>query len=352
MAAPATEPAYRFPYRWNLADGFPAPGIDAHGHKVFGTFICGGGSSMGYKLAGFDCLGGVEIDKKMATIYKINMDPAHLYVEDIRHFNKREKLPAELFNLDILDGSPPCSSFSMSGNRERDWGKQKQFAEGQAFQQLDDLFFHFIDTTNKLRPKCVVAENVIGLIKGNARSYVRRIREGFQAIGYDVQLFKLNAASMGVPQSRERVFFICRRQDLNWKPIKLAFDEEPIPVQRAIRGLIKKRPEGLCTPPQADLWVRTKPGNSLSSVHPKGHRYNYRRIDPRQPCPTLVASGSNIIMHYNEARGLAPAEHFAVQSFPQDYELNGNKSQYVCGMSVPPVMIAQVAYEIYLQWLS
>jgi DNA (cytosine-5)-methyltransferase 1 len=47
--------------------------------------------------------------------------------------------------LDILDGSPPCSSFSMAGNREKDWGKEKKFREGQAEQVLDNLFFDFID---------------------------------------------------------------------------------------------------------------------------------------------------------------------------------------------------------------
>lgn len=53
-----TQNSHRFPYRWKLADGFPAPGVKPNGRKVFGTFVCGGGSAMGYKLAGFDYLGG------------------------------------------------------------------------------------------------------------------------------------------------------------------------------------------------------------------------------------------------------------------------------------------------------
>ena len=94
---------------------------------------------MGYKLAGFEHLGGVEIDPPIADVYRTNHKPLHLYNEDIRVFNSRENLPSELYGLDILDGSPPCSSFSMAGSREKAWGKEKQFREGQAMQTLDDL---------------------------------------------------------------------------------------------------------------------------------------------------------------------------------------------------------------------
>lgn len=73
---------------------------------------------MGYKLAGFQHLGGVEIDPKMAKIYQTNHTPTYFYLEDIRDFNLRTDLPEELYDLDILDGSPPCSAFSMSGKRE------------------------------------------------------------------------------------------------------------------------------------------------------------------------------------------------------------------------------------------
>ncbi|MCQ4142520.1 DNA cytosine methyltransferase [Chryseobacterium sp. EO14] len=50
----------------------------------------------------------------MAKIYQTNHSPEHFYHEDIRDFNRRNDLPKELYELDILDGSPPCSAFSMS----------------------------------------------------------------------------------------------------------------------------------------------------------------------------------------------------------------------------------------------
>ena len=56
---------HRFPFKWYLKDGYPAKGIKKHGLKVFSCFACGGGSTMGYKLAGYDVLGCNEIDKKI-----------------------------------------------------------------------------------------------------------------------------------------------------------------------------------------------------------------------------------------------------------------------------------------------
>jgi len=177
---------HKFKYKWKLIDGYPAQGIEKHGLKVFGTFICGGGSTMGYKLAGFEHLGGVEIDPPIADVYKANHNPKYLFIEDIRDFANRLEFPEELYNLDILDGSPPCSSFSMAGNREKDWGKEKVFREGQSLQRLDDLFFDYIKLAKKLQPKLVIAENVKGMLQGNAKVYVKRIKYEFEQAGYKV----------------------------------------------------------------------------------------------------------------------------------------------------------------------
>ena len=155
----------KFNYNWTLKDTI----FTKDKGKLFSCFACGGGSTMGYKLAGFDVLGCNEIDPKMANAYKANHDPKYCFVEPIQTFKLREDLPSDLYDLDILDGSPPCSSFSMAGNRGDDWGKEKKFREGQAEQVLDTLFFDFIDLAKKLQPKVVVAENVKGLLLGSAR---------------------------------------------------------------------------------------------------------------------------------------------------------------------------------------
>jgi DNA (cytosine-5)-methyltransferase 1 len=163
---------------WNLTD---LKDVIPNGLKVVSTFSCGGGSTMGYKLAGYEVIGAVEIDPEMAAIYKENHKPKWLFNMPIQEFNKlsESEIPAEFFGIDILDGSPPCSSFSMAGSREKKWGKESHFREGQAKQHLDDLFFDFIATAKRLQPKVIIAENVKGLIQGNARGYVKQIFRWF-----------------------------------------------------------------------------------------------------------------------------------------------------------------------------
>ena len=327
---------------WNLSDLKDWP---KHGLKVLSTFSCGGGSTMGYKLAGFDVIGAVEIDPEMASIYKKNHNPKHLYKMPIQEFNKipNEDLPKEFFELDILDGSPPCSSFSMAGSREKKWGKAHHFREGQAKQNLDDLFFNYIETVDKLKPKVAVAENVKGLIQGNAKGYVKQIFKGFRDIGYSCQLFLLNSAFMGVPQKRERTFFIANRLD---KKIKLQFDEKTIPVRKISDG-IDTIGEKLTTEYQVRQW-RICPAGSGADVK-KGGFNSQKKIHPDEPA--LTQTGSQKHFHYLKPNMISDSLVIRIQSFPDDYRLLKQKSNYICGMSVPPFMMQRIALQIYKQLL-
>jgi len=340
-----------FNYKWNLKDGYPAQGVDHHGLKVFGTFICGGGSTMGYKLAGYHHLGGVEIDSKVARIYKLNHNPEHLYVQDLREFNKRTDLPDELFSLDLLDGSPPCSTFSMAGSRENAWGKEKKFREGQAEQTLDDLVFVYIETIAKLKPKVCILENVKGIIQGNAKYYSKEIVRRMNEIGYDVQVFLLNAASMGVPQRRERVFFIGRKKELNLKNLKLEFNEKPIQYWE-----VEKNTENKLGAKISDAflkwWVNTPKGKSLSVAHPKGSFFNSVKISDQDIIPTITSTNGAKLIHYKEPNEIGDDCIKMCGSYPLDYDFQDIEPKYLIGMSVPPVMTAQIAYQIYIQWFK
>jgi len=345
---------YKFPYRWNLSDGYPAKGIDPNGLKVFGTFVCGGGSTMGYELAGFDHLGGVEIDPKMASVYVANHSPKYMYNEDIRVFNERTGLPDELYNLDILDGSPPCSTFSMAGSRESAWGKEKVFREGQEKQTLDDLVFVYCETIKKLQPKVFILENVKGIIQGNAKAYSRKIAETMTEAGYVVQVFCLDASTMGVPQRRERVFFIGRRSDDmgGLTNLTLAFNEKGIAFGDATKGLEKNGADEWIrlTDFQKELWSKAAQGESFAKYN-NGNGFNDVKADNSSISQTISAQ-QHKYYHSTEPRHLYKSEFCAIGSYPQDYEFNDNKYGYMVGMSVPPVMTAQIAHQIYLQWFK
>lgn len=333
---------------WNLSDLKDVP---KNGLKVFSCFHCGGGSTMGYKLAGYDVLGGVEIDPEMMKIYRENHRPKHSYLMGVQKFRDipDSELPPELFNLDILDGSPPCSSFSMAGSREKAWGDKKKFREGQAEQVLDDLFFDFIAIAKKLQPKVVVAENVKGLIQGAARGYVKEIFAAFREAGYSCQLFLLNAAAMGVPQRRERTFFVANR--LN-KKISLAFNEPQISFDKIVSKDINHK---ACSPDQLIWWNKTAKGSAFSSVHPKGSWFNSFKVNPKELVPTVIASARSSasgLYHHSEPRHLSCGEYRQLQTFPEDYNHLSSNPVYLYGMSVPPFMMQRVADQIEKQLLN
>ena len=330
---------------WKLSE---LKNIEKNGLKVFSCFHCGGGSTMGYKLAGYEVLGGVEIDPEMMKIYRLNHNPKHSYLMGVQDFKKiqNDKLPDELFDLDILDGSPPCSSFSMAGSREKAWGEQKKFREGQANQVLDDLFFHFIDIANKLKPKVIVAENVKGLVIGKAKGYVKQIYQAFELSGYDVQLFLLNSAFMGVPQKRERTFFIARRKDLNLPKITMNFNEHIITLGNATNGVERKTRKNVGKSIES-AWRNVLPGESLSKGHEKGSLFSWIRCNYNAPTNTLTATPT--LLAPDEPKLLSEAEYIRVQTFPDDYNFANTDIRYMCGMSVPPFMMQRVANQIAKQ---
>ena len=338
--------SHKFPYKWNISDGYPAKGIEKNNLNVFGTFICGGGSTMGYKLAGFNHLGGVEIDPPIADVYKENHNPKYLFLQDIRDFNKRTDLPTELYSLDLLDGSPPCSTFSMAGSREKAWNKEKVFREGQAKQTLDDLVFVYCDTIIKLQPKVFLLENVKGIIQGNAKVYSKAIVQKMTKAGYTVQVFCLNAASMGVPQKRERVFFIGHKNEFKLPKLELKFNEKGIKF-----GEIKET-EAI-RKPLIESYLKhfnnsDKTGRAMAE---SGNTFGffYKSLD-NLICATVTSGGAYCIE--NKAEYLTDIEFCKVGTFPIDYNFKGIEPQYLIGMSVPPVMTAQISHQIYLQWLS
>jgi len=246
-----------------------------------------------------------------------------------------------------------CSTFSMAGAREEAWGKEKKFREGQAEQVLSDLFFDYLDVVAKLKPKVSAAENVKGMLMGKAKGYCKLIRDRYNEIGYDVQLFLFNAATMGVPQLRERVFFLARRRDLGLPKLEMNFDEKPITFREVCGNLPFQDLEGTA-PSNTDkaFWHRTRPGSAYSTVS-GGSYYNFTRLSFDKPAPTVT--GAAHLTHPDEERNLSWVETCLAGSYPYDYDFLGrgrNMKVYCVGMSVPPVMTAQIAAQMAQQWFG
>lgn len=329
-------------WKWTMKDDYPK---EKNGLKVFSCFACGGGSTMGYKLAGCEVIGCNEIDPRMNKVYVENHHPKYNYLEDIRDFNKRDDLPKELYNLDILDGSPPCSTFSMAGERENAWGKEKKFREGQKLQTLDDLLFVFIDTVAKLRPKVAIMENVEGLILGNAWDYVQKIYKKFHDIGYQVKHWLLKGETMGVPQTRHRVFFIATKLDFDLNKVDLSFDYEPITYGMIKEGELK------------EIGKDTKFYYIASQANDKDKNIadTRKRLGEKGSAFQTLYIRDNMVVPTQRAKpDLIDLEHIAYvsketirnsQTFPTDYKFEPDTYSnigYICGMSVPPIMIKRI----------
>jgi DNA (cytosine-5)-methyltransferase 1 len=254
------------------------------------------------------------------------------------------------------DGSPPCSTFSMAGNREKDWGKKKYFKEGQQEQVLDDLFFDFIDLGNKLQPKVIVAENVKGLISGNAKGYCKLIFEQLKQAGYKPQMFLINAAFCNVPQARERVFIIAQRNDLNKPLLQIVTNNKTISAQQSFNSLDEtKVVKHYLSGRTKQLWHLTKQGksfaNSCKKLNGKSSWFNSRVIHPDLPAPTITAACN--AYHWEEPRRLTENEYKRLATFPDDYYFyNYQMASYLTGMSVPPKMMQLIAEAIRDQWLN
>lgn len=339
------------PHSWLLSD---LDRVEKNGVKVMSTFACGGGSSMGYKRAGCEVIAANDIDPEMAWHYKLNINPRHYFLCPIRDLLTAE-LPEELFSLDILDGSPPCSTFSMAGSREKAWGREKYFREGQAKQVLSDLFLDYLDLVDRLKPKVAIAENVKGMIMGNAKGYTKQVMARFREIGYRPQLFLLNAADCGVPQKRERVFFCAVRNDIDAPPLALAPNHKWVSAGEACHDVDSGMPENVRNNDKK-YWHLCLPNESYSSVKKRmGEKegcFSHIRLSEKAPAPTLTAN-LQTLTHYKWPRKLNHAEVKRIGSFPDDYKVKTEDlGNYMIGMSVPPKMTEVVARAVCEQWFG
>jgi DNA (cytosine-5)-methyltransferase 1 len=316
--------------------------------RVISLFSGIGGSSEGYILAGADVLASVEFLDYQAKVYRDNHPTTKLYEEDIRTLDPLailKDLGLKVGELDVLDGSPPCSSFSVSGKGSKGWGQAKNY--GNKKQVTDDLFFEYIRFVDAIRPKFFVAENVKGLILGNNKAYLSYILKSFPK-EYRIKIFLLNSKDFGVPQSRNRVFIIGARRDVvgeNFDPILKR--RPPITAGRALEGIV---------PTKAEL---EEANIEKYSIYPKlkalkagDSAFNLVKANPYRPSPTITATiggrGSNALHHWDNRR-FTVAELKRLAGIRDDFTFDSvdpNRAREGIGRAVTPPVTEAIANSI------
>ena len=353
--------------------------------KVLSTFAGGGGSSTGYRLAGGKILAVNEFVPEAQNTYKENYPNTLIIPGDIKKLTGKDFMintglkPGE---LDLLDGSPPCSAFSMAGsvshgkgNTHADaFGKKKKYSDIEGVEDVEDLFFEFLRIANELKPKVIIGENVEGLTMGEAKEYFHKIQNTFEDIGYLVVADVLNASYFGVPQSRKRCFFIGVREDIaekvgiNFMTMYQLYPEKndkQTTLGEAINDIVNKDQEELNLLLQK-LSIETAVGKTLVKMpkdpdkvltgmdyHDKGHHFNLKRCSLRKPCPTITAMGNFPgvagTCHPLEDRKFTIKELKRIMSLPEDFKLTGKHQQQSerIGRMVPPLMMKALAESVY-----
>jgi DNA (cytosine-5)-methyltransferase 1 len=347
---------------------------------VVSCFAGGGGSSTGYRLAGGKILLINEFVEEAIASYKKNYPDTPVLVDDIKKYAGKDflnKISLKEGELDILDGSPPCSAFSVAGKREKGWDKTKTYSDGKSVENIEDLFLDFIRVAKDIKPKVIVAENVKGITFGEATKKLNEFIKAFESIGYYVTYRVLNAADFGVAQGRERTIFICVREDvadaigLSFLNLSGIFPEPfgyQISMEDAIESVendpeqvkeLKDFYEGsfqkkFLDPIPFRPKRHMKPSDpEFREWNPKASCFNMIRPAPHLPCPTLTQQGQKKglsgVFHYADNRKLTIKELKRLMSLPEDYELTGTFDQQAerIGRMVAPKMMAEVAKSIY-----
>jgi DNA (cytosine-5)-methyltransferase 1 len=353
--------------------------------NVLSTFAGGGGSSTGYRLAGGKILAVNEFVPEAQNTYRANYPNTTIVPGDIKELTGTylmEQAGVKVSELDILDGSPPCSAFSMAGSVSHGegrthadaFGKKKQYSDIKGVENVEDLFFEFLRVAKDIKPKVIIGENVEGLTMGEAKEYFHKIQNTFEEIGYLIVANVLDSSYFGVPQSRKRCFFIGVREDvaekvgINFMTMYQLYPDKNdfrTTLGEAINDVVNEDKEELdylfdkISPERAVgktlMKMPKDPDKVLTGMdyHVKDHHFNLKRSSLRKPCPTITAMGNLAgvagTCHPIEDRKFTIKELKRIMSLPEDFILTGDhkKQSERIGRMVPPLMMKALAESVY-----
>lgn len=337
----STKPTYDVP---SLASLLTAPTYA----KAISTFSGCGGSSLGLRRAGFKVLHAVEFVPAARETYEANFPGTPVDARDIRDIDPLELLAQhglEPGELDLLEGSPPCSSFSSSNVGETKH-EVHNYSDG-IKQRTDDLFDEWLRFVEAIRPRACVAENVTGIWRGEALPYFQSINQRLIDLGYEVEPRILNAAAYGAATARPRTIIQAVRRDVGkprWPGMTI---EEPFTLADAI---------ATCPPsPEDELRAMNFEGYAIEPEWRKlrhgeqSERY-FNLVKPRwdKPLPTITQTGGQngaaSVTHPDEPRKFTATEVAWISGFPADFVFTGTPRQRYerVGRAVPPPLYAAV----------
>jgi len=354
------KPPYRIP---SMAE---IEATEPNGLRLVSTFSGCGGSCLGFRMAGFRVLWANEFIPAAAEVYQANHPRAFLSTEDIRQVTgERIRTEAGIGDeeIDVLEGSPPCASFSLAGRREAHWGETTRYSD--TTQRTDDLFDEYVRLLRELRPRAFIAENVSGMVQGKAKGYFLRIARAMRAAGYVVESRLLDAQWLGVPQARRRVIFQGIREDLGRSPAW----PRPLPYRYAVRDALADLPNGQSTgtvmrgaikDPELNVQAVANGVNiERYAIGPEAEKltegrssrrfFDLARADQGRPSPTITAlggwHGAAAVLHPIGVRKFSIPELRRICGFPDDFALSGTFAQQWerLGRAVPPPMMRAVA---------
>lgn len=303
-------------------------------YKAISFFSGCGGSSTGYKLAGFDMLYANEFIPEAQATYAANHPKTRLDGSDIRTLDPKKvmkELGIKRGELDLLDGSPPCSSFSNAGTRDKGWGKVKKYSDSE--QRTDDLFDEYVRMVDAFYPKVFVAENVPGLVEGKAQGYFVEILGKLKALGYDVSVRILNASYLGVPQARRRLIFVGVRKDLKLKPVH----PRPYTYQLSVRDVLPNI-----------HYIKNKRKSILTYVPSDVPSPTITASDGQTSETASFSCGGFVEDKTGVRRKYKISELKKICAFPSDFQLTGTFEQKWerLGRAVPPLMMYNIALAV------
>ena len=314
---------------------------------VISTFAGCGGSSLGYKLAGFRELLAVEWDDNAVETFRMNFPGVPVYHGDIAKLTGAECIRlagVKVGELDVFDGSPPCQGFSTAGKRKFD-------------DPRNSLFKEFARLLAELQPRVFVMENVTGMVKGCMKQAYLTIIQTLRDCGYRARGEVLNAMYFNVPQSRERVIIIGVRNDLGIEPSHPKPQTRPVTVREAFAGVPFETVPSATGKVIASYIPRVPKGGSMATLAGYGQD---NLIRPRWDRPSsairkdAALTGYGCFIHPDENRFLSIAEYRRLQSFPDSFEMAGTyiEKKNRIGNSVPPNLMRAIAEHVRTEILD